>query len=79
MNPQNALTIARVRRMLVDGSARQHREQARITQTEVAAALGVTPATVSRWESGERTPTTRLALAYAGLLELLEHDEAVPA
>lgn len=76
MTARNALAIARVRRMLADGSAREHRERARLTQGEVADALGVSPATVSRWEAGQRVPLTRYALAYARLLSLLDE---VPA
>jgi len=32
------------------------REKAVMSQPEVASAVGVTPATVSRWESGKRMP-----------------------
>jgi transcriptional regulator with XRE-family HTH domain len=76
MTPRDTVAIAKVRRMLADGTARARREEARITQTEMACALGVTHATISRWESGDRVPLTRYALAYASLLDLLGDEVA---
>lgn len=43
----------------------RRRTLARITQTAVAAALGVDRATVSRWEAGLRSPHYLLAIGYA--------------
>ena len=76
---REALALVRVRRMLADGRARQARERARLSQVEVAHALGVVPATVSRWESGQRVPETRHALAYDELLQAFETSESAPA
>lgn len=44
---------------------RNLREMAGMSQTDLAARLGVKPCTVSRWESGEKVPelTTLLKLA----------------
>lgn len=77
MTPNQALTVARIRRMLASGEARRQREAAGISQTETSEVVGVTAATVCRWESGERVPSAAHALAYAGLLDLLR--EEVPA
>lgn len=50
------------------------REAAMITQEDVATALGVSRAIVSRWESGERIPTAKHMTDYARLLKTLEED-----
>lgn len=47
------------------------RKNAGITQSDVAAALGVDRVTVARWERGERTPRGALLRAYVKLLESL--------
>jgi len=47
------------------------RKQARLSQAEIAGALKIDRATVSRWESGERTPRGKLAETYKQLLDRL--------
>lgn len=50
------LDLAVLRRMVADGTARRIRESAGLSVREVAAAVGVAPSCVSRWERGERVP-----------------------
>ena len=50
------------------------RQQARLTQENVAEALGSDRASVSRWESGERSPRGEMLDAYATLLERLKRE-----
>jgi DNA-binding XRE family transcriptional regulator len=47
------------------------REQASLTQSDIAGPLGVDRASVSRWESGQQAPRGALREAYAQLLERL--------
>jgi DNA-binding transcriptional regulator YiaG len=47
------------------------REAAHVSQAAVASELDVSAATVSRWESGDRTPRGRNADAYLSVLETL--------
>jgi DNA-binding XRE family transcriptional regulator len=47
------------------------REEAHVSQEELAASLGVRRATISRWESGSRTPTGSLLDAYIQALARL--------
>ena len=44
--------------------------------TEIAAASGVSPASVSLWETNQRTPGTRNALAYRRSLATAEGKAA---
>lgn len=44
------------------------RENAGVSQQDVADALGCHRETVSRWETGERSPTGDLLAAYVALL-----------
>ena len=48
---------------------REAREQADLTQVELAAKLGVSPRTVQGWESGANTPQPRHRRAIAAWLD----------
>ena len=66
------LAAGRARRRLPQPAIRRLlRERARLSQREVAQALGVDPPTVSRWESGSRTPSGRFLERYLELLDRL--------
>ncbi len=61
-----ALPAPRTRRAL--------REAAGLSQADIAGAVGVGKATVSRWESGTSSPTGEHLIRYTSLLrELCEH------
>jgi len=60
---------ARLARTIRDGRAREIRQEANVTQAEVASELGVTKAAVSAWELGRRRPRGELALRYGQLLD----------
>jgi transcriptional regulator with XRE-family HTH domain len=66
---RQALPAPRVRRLL--------REQAGLSQADVAAVLGVAEPTVSRWESGRRYPRRPALDNYAQLLERLRKEIAI--
>lgn len=68
--------IATVRAQAADGSARQIRTQAGISLREAASAIPTAPSTLQRWETGECTPRSKHALAWADLLDALTTDEA---
>jgi DNA-binding transcriptional regulator YiaG len=75
----NALTLIGVsvddvtwaRRLAQTGGARAIREGARLSVSELARELDVTPGTVSRWERGLRTPRGAAAERWAKLLRRL--------
>ena len=48
----------------------KHRERLRLTQGEMAALLGVAPATVLRWEHGQNSPRGAGREAFAKLREM---------
>ena len=58
---------------------RRLREAKSLSQTEVAARVGVTRETVRSWETGRTTPRGRKLEAYATLLSGPELDGALPA
>ena len=69
---RKALPAPRVRRLL--------REASGLTQADLAAAVGVDPASISRWESGIRHPRRAAHTRYAAVLErLAEEVNARPA
>jgi DNA-binding XRE family transcriptional regulator len=68
-----APNLALVRRLAADGRARKIRQNVGLSLYDLARDLGVTPGTVSRWETGMRVPRGEAALRYADLLsELLD-------
>ena len=70
------LTQARVRKTLPAPRARRLlRERAGLSQADLAAVLGVSDGTISRWETGARYPRRAALTAYAEVLERLA-DEA---
>lgn len=66
------LQLTQVRAACRSGAARTIRCAAGLSQSELAAALGVDDTTVARWEAGERTPRMAVGLRYAELLNELE-------
>jgi DNA-binding transcriptional regulator YiaG len=71
MTTDDAMLIIEARRALSDGRARALREEAGLSQSEVARTLRVTPQAVTRWETGSRTPRGDTALRYARFLARL--------
>lgn len=69
------IRLARVRHLAQTGEARRIRAAAGLSQGEIADFVDVRPSTVSRWETGQRTPTGPAALLWLSLLEDL--DEAI--
>ncbi|MBI4345707.1 MAG: helix-turn-helix transcriptional regulator [Elusimicrobia bacterium] len=72
-----ALDDARTRRRLPAPAARRRiRQRVGVTATAVARALGVTPASVTRWETGLRDPAERYLRRYIELLDRLVREAA---
>ncbi|MBZ5590568.1 MAG: helix-turn-helix domain-containing protein [Acidobacteriia bacterium] len=69
------LAQVRARKKLPTPTARQAvRERSGITQAALARVLEVDPATVSRWESGERVPSGERLTAYLAALDRLARE-----
>jgi DNA-binding transcriptional regulator YiaG len=66
------IALSASRRSLPEPSDRRLiRERARLSQDELATFLRVDRASVSRWESGARTPTGKTLEAYVTVLQAL--------
>lgn len=63
--------LAQVRALVATGAARSIRLSANLSLAEVSETLGVSPATVLRWETGQRSPHGEAAIAYGRLLAQL--------
>jgi DNA-binding transcriptional regulator YiaG len=72
MRQSDLLLVTRARADLKSGAAREVRVACGLTQTEIAAQVGVSSVAVSRWEAGNRTPRGAAALRYARLLDALQ-------
>jgi transcriptional regulator with XRE-family HTH domain len=70
-----ALERASARRRLPDKETRRLlRKRAGISQAALARALGVDPATVCRWETGDREPDDQRLSAYLEALDRLARE-----
>ena len=68
----DAVILARLRADVASGRVRQVRERARLSQPEIAQAIGTSATAVSQWEAGRRLPRGPAALRYAALLAELD-------
>ncbi len=66
------LDLSEQRKTYTGFAARQIREDALLTQLDVAEYLNVTPATISRWESETRWPVADQEKKWFELLNQLE-------
>jgi DNA-binding transcriptional regulator YiaG len=65
---ENLRLLRWVRQMTASGQAKAIRQAADVSQGEAATFVRVSDATISRWESGQRTPRGEAALRYGQLL-----------
>jgi len=81
MNLAQILSIARTRRQLPAPHLRRLiRRRSGVTQQEMALLLGVSRPSVTRWETGSRTPRGEVLGRYVELLEILaEEADRAPA
>jgi DNA-binding XRE family transcriptional regulator len=74
-----ALARSRKRRELPDPQTRRLiRVRAGVTQADLAGAVGVDPASISRWESGGREPADLYVAGYADALGRLMAEVVGP-
>lgn len=78
MSPTDrAVTLALLRRLVADGTAKRLREQAQLSLADVGRACGTDAATVWHWEHGRR-PRATVALRYAELIGQLADTLVAP-
>lgn len=65
------IDLVAAREAAASGNGRSAREVSGISQTELAAMIGVAPSTVSRWESSERAPSGSSALRWIRALRAI--------
>lgn len=67
-----AVILARLRADMASGRAREVRVAARLSQADVAAAVGVDQTAIANWEAGRKKPRRgEAAIRYAELLRKL--------
>ena len=71
MTELTAIELSRVRNAAASGEARQVRERAKLSLSELGAACEVDQSTIWRWETGRRRPRGPAGLRYARVLDLL--------
>jgi transcriptional regulator with XRE-family HTH domain len=64
-----ATALVRLHRLVKTDRLRELREDAGLSQSDVARHVGVSPAQVSRWEAGLTRPRGRHALVLLDLLD----------
>jgi len=71
MTTGELLRLSRVHTLIDTGAARLIREQSGLRLGDLADQLEVSPAALSRWETGHRRPRRVVALRYLDQLETL--------
>jgi transcriptional regulator with XRE-family HTH domain len=64
--------LIEAREAVASGRAVRLRQDAGLSQREVARAVGVTPGCITRWELGERRPTGAVAVRYGRVLREID-------
>lgn len=64
--------VAVIRQQLSSGEAKAIRQRSRLSLSEIASAVGVTPTSVCRWENGECSPRIPEALKYKAIIDELQ-------
>lgn len=72
MTETRLIRLAEVRQAAKNGVARRVRLDHEISVAEMSSVVGVAPSTISRWETGERTPRGDAALRWADALDALD-------
>jgi transcriptional regulator with XRE-family HTH domain len=54
------------------------RERAGVTQADIAGALGLSREAIAQYESGARTPCSRVLHGYLEILDRLAREELAP-
>jgi len=73
--PFDAAKISAARRLTEDSAGRRLRVRARLSVAELAADIGVSPSTLSRWETGATVPGPALAQHWFDTLQRIENQE----
>ncbi len=75
MNNTDVVTLAQARRYAQTGEGARIRAAALLSLRDVAEVSNCAPATVWRWERGERAPRGDAAVAWARLLHDLQREQ----
>lgn len=67
----HVLGLAKARRLAATGEGRAIRVAAELSLADIASPIGVSSATIYRWETGARQPRGDAAVAWAALLDAL--------
>lgn len=71
MKSAQLLVLLWIRELSRTGAPREARLRAGFSLSEIAVAVGVSPATIYRWETAQRRPTGLAAVRYARLIQSL--------
>jgi DNA-binding transcriptional regulator YiaG len=78
MSIEETVAVAEARVRVARGDLAEIRSRARLSQSAIARAVGVSRPTVLRWEAGERRPSGLAAVRLAYLLRELDHTVREP-
>lgn len=68
---EELLKVARARRIARSGEAKRIRRDAGVSARELGLAIGLSENAIFRWESGDRSPRGKAAVAWIDLLDKL--------
>jgi DNA-binding XRE family transcriptional regulator len=74
---QVLVRLTAARRIARDGTGRMVRETIGASQAEIGRAVGVSKATISKWERGQREPTGEHAIRYWTIITTLALTDEV--